>query len=60
MYIEQKKPRGGIDEHKERNMTTILKWIFGALLAGLAWLIGIYTDEYFRPYKKIRTSIKNK
>ncbi|HLO13929.1 MAG TPA: hypothetical protein VK206_03805 [Anaerolineales bacterium] len=41
-------------------MTTIIKWILGALLAGLAWLIGIYTDEYFRPYKKVRARIRNK
>jgi hypothetical protein len=38
----------------ENKMTTLLKWIFGALLAGLAWLIAVYTDEYFRPYKKVR------
>jgi hypothetical protein len=42
----------------EIRMTTLLKWIFGVLLAGLAWLIAVYTDEYFRPYKKIRMGSK--
>jgi len=41
-------------------MITAIKWIFGALLAGLAWLVAGYTDEYFRPYKKVRASVKNK
>ena len=34
------------------------KWIAAVLLAGFVWLVGLYTDEYFRPYKKIRASIK--
>jgi hypothetical protein len=38
----------------ENEMTTILKWVLGVLLASLAWLVAVYTDEYFRPYKKIR------
>ena len=41
-------------------MTTVLKWILGALLAGLTWLVAVYTDEYFRPYKNIGTRIRNK
>ncbi len=35
-------------------MTTILKWITAAALAGLVWLVALYTDEYLRPYKGIR------
>lgn len=34
-------------------MLTFIKWVFMLILAGLAWLIGLYTAEYFRPYKKI-------
>jgi hypothetical protein len=41
-------------------MVTILKWVIGALLGGLVWLVAMYTDEYFRPYKKIKTNKKNK
>jgi len=33
-------------------MFTLIKWIVTILLAGLAWLIGSYTTEYFRPYKR--------
>lgn len=33
-------------------MFTIIKWIAAALLAGLAWLVGKYTTEYFKPYKR--------
>jgi hypothetical protein len=40
----------------EHNMSIAIKWIAAALLAGLAWLVVVYTDEYFRPYKKIRTN----
>lgn len=36
-------------------MKTTLKWITTALLVGFVWLVGVYTDEYLRPYKKIRT-----
>jgi hypothetical protein len=39
----------------EYKMVTVLKWILGALMAGLLWLVAGYTDEYLRPYKKIRT-----
>jgi len=28
-----------------------LKWFFAVLLAGVLWLIAVYTDEYLRPYK---------
>ena len=34
-------------------MLTFIKWVFMLMLAGLAWLVGLYTAEYFRPYKKI-------
>jgi hypothetical protein len=37
---------------KEFVMITIVKWIVTAVLAGLAWLVGNYTVEYFRPYKR--------
>jgi len=40
----------------EYNMITLIRWIAAALLAGLAWLVAVYTAEYFRPYKKIRTN----
>jgi len=33
-------------------MLTLLKWIFTAFFAALAWLITGYTVEYFKPYKK--------
>jgi hypothetical protein len=39
----------------EYNMITVLKLILGSLVAGLLWLVAGYTDEYLRPYKKIRT-----
>jgi hypothetical protein len=41
-------------------MITILKWVIGALLGGLVWLVAMYTDEYFRPYKNIKTNKKDK
>jgi hypothetical protein len=44
----------------ESNMITVLKWIIGALVAGFLWLVAGYTDEYLRPYKKIRTSTPKK
>jgi len=28
-------------------MITLIKWIVTALVAGLLWLVGIYTAEYF-------------
>jgi hypothetical protein len=37
-------------------MLTYIKWILMLILAGFAWLVGLYTAEYFRPYKKIALS----
>jgi len=34
-------------------MITFVKWIFMLMFAGLAWLVGMYTVEYYRPFKKI-------
>lgn len=33
-------------------MITVVKWIVTALFAGLAWLVGKYTAEYFKPYSR--------
>lgn len=44
----------------EYKMVTVLKWILGALVAGLLWLVAGYTDEYLRPYKKISTGPRRK
>jgi len=33
-------------------MITIVKWVVTALLTGLVLLIGNYTTEYFKPYRK--------
>jgi len=33
-------------------MFALIKIIAAALLAGIIWLVGKYTAEYFRPYKK--------
>jgi hypothetical protein len=44
----------------ELNMITVLKWIMGALVAGFLWLVAGYTDEYLRPYRKIRTGTRKK
>lgn len=41
-------------------MITLLKWLVGGLLAGVMWLVAVYTDEYFRPYKKVRSTVRNK
>lgn len=30
----------------------IIKWLIAVLLAILAYLVGSYTAEYFRPYKR--------
>lgn len=30
-------------------MITFLKWIFAVVVAGLMWLVGKYTAEYFDP-----------
>ena len=38
----------------ENHMSAAIKWTAAALLAGLTWLVAMYTAEYFRPYKKIR------
>jgi len=38
----------------EHIMVTVIKWIAAAVAAGFLWLLASYTDEYFRPYKKIR------
>jgi hypothetical protein len=31
---------------------TLLKWIVLALLGGLTWLVGKYTVEYYKPFKR--------
>jgi hypothetical protein len=46
--------------HDGVKMVTLLKWIVAGLLAGLMWLVAGYTDEYFRPYKKVRSTVRNK
>lgn len=35
-------------------MLTFIKWVLMLIVAGLAWLVGKYTAEYFafNPYKK--------
>ena len=35
-------------------MIALLKWVVAALVAGLLWLVGKYTAEYFNtdPYNK--------
>ena len=38
----------------ENRMMTILKFLVGAVLGSLAWLVTGYTVEYFRPYKPAR------
>ena len=61
MYIEDKvSPYWKTRTHDGVKMVTLLKWIAAGLLAGLMWLVAGYTDEYFRPYKKVRTSVRNK
>jgi hypothetical protein len=63
MYMEDKsdlQTESSAGSIMEYNMTTILKWIFVGLLAGLTWLVAGYADEYFRPYKKIRTTIRTR
>jgi hypothetical protein len=39
-------------------MTMLLKWLTAVLLTGFVWLVALYTDEYLRPYKRIR--VRNK
>jgi len=41
-------------------MITVLKFLVGALLGSLAWLVTGYTIEYFRPFKQVDTRIRNK
>jgi hypothetical protein len=41
-------------------MNILIKWTAAILLAGLTWLVAGYTDEYFRPYKKIRINTKKR
>jgi hypothetical protein len=48
------------ERRMEFNMVTVLKWVIGALMAGFLWLVAGYTDEYLRPYKKIRTGLPKK
>jgi hypothetical protein len=33
-------------------MLTLIKIVLGTLLAAFLWLVGSYTTEYFRPYKR--------
>jgi len=33
-------------------MITLVKLVLGLLLAGFTWLVGRYTTEYFRPYRR--------
>lgn len=33
-------------------MIVVIKWIAVLLAAIFTWLVGSYTAEYFRPYKK--------
>lgn len=37
---------------RSANVLVLLKWIGVVVLAAFAWLVGKYTAEYFRPYKK--------
>ena len=39
-------------------MLTVIKWLFMALFAALAWLLTGYTVEYFRPYAPAKRKIK--
>jgi hypothetical protein len=41
-------------------MITVLKFLVGALLGSLAWLVTGYTVEYFRPFKQAGTRVRNK
>jgi len=41
-------------------MITTAKWLITILFAGLAWLVGNYTVEYFRPYKKIEIRLRGR
>ena len=39
-------------------MMTVLKFLVGALLGSLAWLVTGYTVEYLRPYKPAKTRVR--
>ncbi len=39
-------------------MLASFKWFVILLLAGLAWLVGVITTEYLRPYQKVRIRLK--
>jgi len=41
-------------------MSTLIRWMAAALFAGLAWLVAVYTTEYFRPYKRIRVNVRSR
>lgn len=58
MLIVQSMPH--FQWRSEYNMITVFKWILGALMAGLLWLVAGYTEEYLRPYKKISTGPRRK
>ena len=62
MYIEDKNSPYWKNHktHDGVKMGTLLKWIIASLLAGFMWLVAGYTDEYFRPYKKVRSTVKIK
>lgn len=40
------------DRLKEDGMMILFKWIALTLLGGLTWLVGKYTVEYFKPFKR--------
>ena len=42
----------------EYHMITVLKFLVGAVLGSLAWLVTGYTIEYFRPYKPAKIRVK--
>ena len=61
MYMEDRKDlRTGKPYRHGARMIVLLKWIAALLIAGSVWLVGVYTDEYFRPYKKIRSGFSKK
>jgi len=33
-------------------MIAVIKFAIAAILAGFAWLVGSYTAEYFKPYRR--------
>jgi hypothetical protein len=42
----------------EYKMITVLKFLVGAVLGSLAWLVTGYTIEYFRPYKPVKMRVR--